>query len=299
MEEDENVYVNAHPRKKSKERLRREYAEAKAEAHQQYAEKIASGALTRETLDTLLDRIPLELFAEAASLIALMDENRRVRSDQAVVVGHSFGAQASIVAAFLRPDLFPRHGEDRSTLILLNPAGFTGKKEKPAAIDATVASERVDERHQREVGEMFAAYGRAGTLQARYIASLFGTALSRGKDGLRAFVHGVRYSAAHLLSGEIDREARAMANTDMVPFVNFLVAMNDVRIVVVYDEHDTTFPASAIEARRDEMPNVEFQKTSEKGHFGPVHDPKGTAKLVSAILKETSSQEKEEKTIAA
>jgi len=286
-EQDHNVYVNAHPKKESDAFLKTELEQAQIKARELYARRIASGEVDAVLLETLLARIPLALFREARALILLMEEVMDV-NEPAAVAGHSFGAQAAIVAAFLRPDLYPNQNKTQSTLVLLNPAGFTGKRE--AASPVVSASEKVRDTHinikQKRFVETMEDLSRAGELQVRYFCSVVATALFRGAEGKKAFGDSVRYSVANLLNGRIDREARDMANTDIVPFANFLTEINGLRIVVVYDARDTTFPARIIEERQGEMPGVEFQKTSGKGHFGPVHDPKGTAGVIGKILKD-------------
>lgn len=283
MEQGHNVYVNAHPKKESLRSLRRDLELAREDARRLYAKKIAAGDIDAAYLDELLLRIPPALFAEARSLIALIDDALTNR-EPLVVVGHSFGAQAAVVAAFLRPDLFPNGPDKHSLLILMNPAGFSGKREA-AEKKATAASGRVRERHIEGAVEGLRQTLRAGALQARYIASVVGTALMRGGPGIKALWHSVRYAGAHLASGEVDREASAMANTDTVPFVNFLSEVNGVDVVLVSDTSDTAFPAQGIRARAGEFAeSVELIETSGKGHFGPVHDPEGAAELVTEIV---------------
>lgn len=299
MDRDRNVYVNAHPAKRPERFLRDELEYAKDKARRLYARHISEGLVRVDELEALLARIPLAAYAEARSLIMLVEVGARIK-EPITVAAHSFGAQSALFAAFLRPDLFPNQGGDKSTLVLLNPAGFTGKRESAEQREeskALAASEAVRAEREQGLLETFRGLGRAGALQLRHLFSVIGAALTRGAEGRRAFKEAILYTATHLLSGTADSEAHAMANTDMVPYANFL-ATSGIRLEIVYDEDDVTFPARVFNARREGKEfdeRIGFHKTKGKGHFGPVHDPEGTAKLVDDILKNEDSSQGGEK----
>lgn len=292
-ERDQNVWLNAQPRKEKKEALKAALEQAKRDARTIYYRKqIESGEVDLHELNALLDRIPLTLFAKARGLIALMENPQvTVKNEPLTVGGYSQGGPAAVIAATLRPDLFPSRDDEQSTLVLINPAGITGKRE--SASKFTEASKRVSEDRKATLGEKFGNLGRTARTQWGYLSGIVVEALTKPHMG-GAFKDSLRYVGAHVLSGEVDREAHDMANTDMVPFINFL--SHRMRIIVIYDENDSVFPAKVIDKRRqsgDFEEGVEFHKTSGMGHFGPVHNPEETAEVINGILKSGSVGEKQ------
>lgn len=283
-ERDQNVWLNAQPRKEKKEDLEAALEQAKSDARTIYYRKqIESGEVDLHELNALLERIPLTLFAKARGLIALIeDPHVTVKNEPLKVGGYSQGGPAAIVAAVLRPDLFPSRDEERSTLVLINPAGITGKRESESR--AVRAAEKVRDDRKTTLAEKFGNLGRTARTQWGYLSGIVVEALTKPHMG-GALKDSLQYVGAHTLSGEVDREAHDMANTDMVPFINFL--SRRMRLIVIYDEDDRTFPAKTIDERResdDFEGNVEFYKTSGMGHFGPIHNSKKMSETVMAAL---------------
>jgi len=281
---DQNVWLNAQPRKEKKENLEAALEQAKRDARTiYYREQLESGEVDLNELNALLDRIPLTLFAKARGLIALMENPQvTVKNESLTVGGYSQGGPAAIIAATLRPDLFPSHTDERSTLVLMNSAGFTGKRESGSKF--TEASKRVRDERKATLAEKFENMGRTARTQWGYLSAIVVESLTKPHMGT-ALRDSVRYVGVHTLSGEVDREAHDMANTDMAPFINFL--SRRMRVIVIYDEDDRTFPAQVIDQRResgDFEDGVEFHKTSGMGHFGPIHDSKKMSETVMAAL---------------
>lgn len=223
----------------------------------------------------VLANLPLIIYQEARAFI----EHAKDNPDAIKAIGHSYGGLYLVVAAVLEPKRFNK-------LILINPAGFTGKVEAHESKSIS-ASEKVQEDRVSKL-EAQSDNERWKEQTANYFTEVFKSfSLSLSNKDTRkrmftAFVDGFSYIVDRLLwFGQVFDEGKAMANTDIVPFIKEL-QKNDIEISVIYDDSDIIFPANKLEKRIPE--GVEKIPTSGKGHFGPVKEPESMANIIDDIL---------------
>jgi len=275
-EQGPNVLVNAHANKESKARLSERLEVAKKQAYSLYQEKITAGIVDSTELQTLLNRITLTIFAEAEAFITLVESGMVDPTGSVRAVLHSQGALVGLAAATLRPDLFAD-----STLVLMNPSGFTGKREIIAKGTATAASSRVDQNRKESFWKMF---NRGDQLQFQYVFALISALAAHGTKMLSTTVDNLRYIGAHTLNLGIFKEAQDMANTDALPFAQFLHQTIGADIHVVADTSDKAFPYHGIKERLQGISGITLHTTTDEGHFGPVHNPKKLANVIGTIV---------------
>ena len=275
-EKGPNVLANAHANKESKARLSERLEAAKKRAHGLYQEKIAAGVVDPTELQTLLDRITLTIFAEAEAFISLVEDGSIDRSGSVRAVLHSQGSLIGLAAATLRPDLF-----SGSTLVLVNPSGFTGKRETAAEGRAPSASSHIA-RNRKD--SFWKTFNRGDRLQFQYVFALISALAAHGTKMLSTTADNLRYIGAHTLNLGIFKEAQDMANTDALPFAQFLHRTIGADIYVVADTSDKVFPYRAIKERLQDITDIALHTTTGEGHFGPVHNPKKLAEVIGAIV---------------
>lgn len=285
-ESDMQVVVDEQAKPGRKKELKAEFINAKADAKRLYAE-LYPGKIDEVTLERLIDSIPLSVFRQALSVIRLMEENRANLSAPIILAGHSMGAAAVLAAAFLRPDL------NVTKLILINPAGWTGKREHPSPYLKN--AESINAKRQKRFDTMLAEQWRGASLFVRVSLTLFAaefvTNLARrdekGARMLGAVRDGIRYLLKRLLNGQIFAEAYDLANFDSLPLLDFLHEMKGLSVDVVYDKGDSIFPARNIRRRVREGGGkrkwITLHKTQHFGHYGPVKDPAYFARLIQSL----------------
>jgi len=294
-EQDENVWLNAHLKKESIPFLQAELEKAKQHAKKLYAQRIERGEVSQEELDVLLDKITPTIYAEARSVIQFLEDGGVVSKNASVdIVGYSQGGPAVVFAAVLRPDLFRNSEEEQSTIVLLNSAGLTGKREFGEKHPTVGASKKVAEDRESKIDDKEGRVKRHIEIVVGYLGALLREGVS--KPGMqKALLDGIGHVFAQF-GGRVHREAHEMANTDLVPFINFLVRSNELRVVVVYDEQDTAFSPKVIESRKeagDFDGGVEFYKTNDGGHFDPIHNPTAVAADIEHVLRSKKKSEEE------
>lgn len=285
-ESDTQVVVDEQAKPGRKKELKAEFINAKARAKKLYAE-LYPGKIDEAELERLIDAIPLSVFRQALSVIRLAEEHAR-EERSIVLAGHSMGAAAVLAAAFLRPDL------NVTKLILINPAGWTDKRERESAY--LKSAESINAKRQKRFDAMLAGQWRAANLFVRvsftlFVAEFVANLARRDEKGARmlgAVRDGIRYLAERVLNGQIFAEAYDLANFDSLPLLDFLHKTSGLSVDVVYDEGDSIFPARGIRRRvREENGKrkwMTLHKTKHFGHYGPVKDPAYFARLIQSLL---------------
>lgn len=243
----------------------------------------------REALERMFLSIPTTLFEGALRLIQLI-EKETSKGTPVQALGHSRGAFETVLAAFLRPDLFPTKDGMASTITLLNPAGLTGKEgvHESIAIRASqkVRDERVG-RARKTLGEWVGDGGRMLSIMYECLVSTVASYVrtadnSPAKPSMEAAFKG----ALGLLFSDPLRaahEAHDMANTDLLMFIEFTHRMNGVRYGLVIDTDDTLFKRDLIRGRLEGHEYIEVRETSGGTHFAPITKPKEVAEAVENI----------------
>lgn len=250
----------------------------------------------QEVLERLFLSIPPTIFDGAIQLIQVIEntssENRPVQ-----VLGHSRGVLETAVAAFLRPDLFPSAGKDQSLIVLLNPAGMTGKEGVQESV-AVAASKRIRDGKMEEaratLGEHAKNGGRITSIMAKCLLSTVWSWIKAPNEAKKSMGQALVGALSMLLPlpGKLPRalsEAHDMANTDIFEFLKFINEVNGVRIALVYDEHDRLFDAKTIERRLEDNSYIESYKTENGTHFAPITKPDETAEIADDIIRKKQS----------
>jgi len=276
------VVVVEHPEPGHAKELKTEFTAAKNRARELYA-----GRIDEATLEHLLGAIPLSLFRGALAMIRLVEENIQNSNEPVILAGHSMGAAESVIAAFLRPDL------NIQKLILINPAGWADKKERPSP--QLQAAEALNTRKKNTLAAMFAEKWRAIDLFRRvsftlFVAERIGSFFREKGKRIRiedAIGDGLRYLGERILNGQIFAEAHGAANFDALPYLDILHETKGLSVDVVYDKDDSIFSAHRIKSRVREQNGkrrwVTLHPTHGFGHYGPVKDPEHFAQLIHSL----------------
>lgn len=276
---DGRVHPLEHPPLMRRETLEAELEKAKVFARAWYREHRRDVA--PERLEAILASIPPTIFEKALAVIAEL-ERSATPDEPLVLVGHSQGAMVQAVVATLRPDLTPNWDEDRSALIVMNPAGLTGREGFSSR--ALRASGKVKEANKQLLADSIGVPYRIGEIMVRNTVSTFRAFIRNiNNPAMRSALNGWdKHIFKNFIGTRIEDEAHDMANTDILPFLE-LVAGNGVRVAVVYDEDDALFPADVIGRRLNKHPAIELHPTTGGGHFHPVTKPDEAAKIVRSI----------------
>ncbi len=277
-----SVVVAEHPRPKKRTEVLADIEEAKVFARAWYTTNRPD--ITSNRLEALLASIPPTLYEEALTLIQCIIESG-VGSAPKKVAGHSQGAPASTFAAFLRPDLFSSP-EGSSTLLLMNPAGLTGKMELKRSKELRASGKVLESRLMSGV-EMFGDISRALGIIARDLVITVGALMTRGNNPevRDAFWGWLKHVGRHeaVLSMRIVEEAHDMANTDILPFLE-IIQGNGVSITISTDEDDHLFRSRIIKKRVSKTPSISLHTTSKGGHFMPLVRPREAAQIAHSVF---------------
>lgn len=275
------VVVAEHPRPKKRTEVLADIEDAKVFAREWYSTNRAD--IDPDRLEALLASIPPTLYEEALTLIHQIVESG-VGNAPKKVAGHSQGAPASTFAAFLRPDLFISP-EGNSTLLLMNPAGLTGKKEIKRSKELEASGKIMESRALQGV-EVFGDVSRAFGIIARDVLITMGALMTRGNNPevRDAFWGWLKHVGRHeaLLSMRIIQEAHDMANTDILPFLE-VVQGNGVTVTVMHDENDHLFRSQIIKKRVSDT-SISLRTTSKGGHFMPLVRPREAAQIAHSVF---------------
>lgn len=276
---DGRVHPLEHPPHLHRETLEVELEKAKAFARVWYAEHRPDVA--PEELEAILASIPPTIFEKALAVIAELERSATPNAPL-VLVGHSQGAMVQAVVAALRPDLVPNWEEDASALIVMNPAGLSGREGFSSR--ALRASGKVKEANKQALADAALVPYRIGEIMVRNAVSTFRAFIKHiGNPAMRSAFNGWdKHIFKNFLGTRIEDEAHDMANTDLLPFLE-LVAGNGVRVAVVYDEDDALFPAGTVGKRLNKHPTIELHPTTGGGHFHPITKPDEAADIVRSI----------------
>lgn len=285
-ERGHNVYTLHEPRQLSDRERNALLHEVLTRARAWYAEHRPE--VDEETLERLFLSIPPTIFDGAIQLIYTIEGAVRDGGVPITVVAHSRGALETAVAAMLRPDLFPSVAPNKSLIILMNPAGMTGKEGVQESI-AVAASKNIRDqkmaRVQATLGEKASNIGRVTEIVTKCLFSTVWSYIKAPRDAKKPMGQALT-GALEMLFTKPQRsmkEAHDMANTDIFEFLRFLYAVHGIRIAVIYDEHDRLFNAEIIEARLEEHDYIEAYSTEDGTHFAPITKPKEIATIVNDI----------------
>lgn len=243
----------------------------------------------QEALERMFLSIPKTLFEGALQLIQLI-EKETSKGTPVQALGHSRGAFETVLAAFLRPDLFPTKNGVASTITLLNPAGLTGKEgvHESLAIHASkkVRDERVG-KARRTLGEWVGDGGRMLSIMYECLVSTVTSYVKTPKDSpAKPSMRTAFREALGLLFTDplrAQEEAHDMANTDLLMFIEFTHRVNGIQYGLVIDTDDTLFKPGLIRGRVQEHEYIEVRETSGGTHFAPITKPKDVAEAVESI----------------
>lgn len=283
-----NVFVTEHPRGKDERQQARERIDATIDQAREWYKQNRPD-IDPVHLEALFASLPQSLLEEAMFFIRIIEEEvKTTRKEPVEVVGHSQGAFTVVLAAFLRPDLFPNQENAQSTLLLMNPAGFTGR-EGIAESKALQAIGKVKESKEAKAREMVDDSWRTLKIMVDYSISQIASFIFRGntkeafKQMNEADKKAAGYVARNFLNGRIFQEGSDIANTDIVPFLE-VVHGNGVRLAVMSDEKDSLFRSEKIEKRVSGLDYIELYKTDGEGHFLPVRAAKKASDKTHDIL---------------
>lgn len=287
-ERGHNVYaLDEPPRLNSKDR-ERELQKAIDFARTWYTRHHPT--IDREALEQMFLSIPKTLFEGALQLIHLIEQETS-KGTPVQALGHSRGAFETVLAAFLRPDLFPTKNGVASTITLLNPAGLTGKEGVHESL-ALRASQKVrDER----VGKARKTFGEWASDGRRMVSIMYECLVSTvasyvrtpedspAKPSMKAAFSG---ALGFLFSNPLRaaQEAHDMANTDLLMFIEFTHRVNGVRYGLVIDRDDTLFKRDIMLEHIQGHDYIEVRETSGGTHFAPITKPEDVAGAASEIL---------------
>lgn len=249
------VLVMDHPKPGRKALLEKELEDVQKEL-------VASSPQTQEYKDAIRS-INVETYRKAKTLIELVENKAHGRVNAA---GHSFGGLYLPIAALLRPDLFKK-------LVLINPAGWTGKENV-----LNKSAEKVKQSRIKSMLKVFGSeYKPAWDLAGRHMLETLRT------GDISIWYRSLAYVIARLPKEFID-EAHSMMTTNALPITE-LLKQRGIDVSVVVDTKDGDFNHGEIlEKVPDDYTKV---VTEDKTHYGPVLNPKFYAKTLHELFTNT------------
>lgn len=286
-ERGHNVYTLEEPPRLRAEERAREMERAIVFARTWYAKHHPD--LDQERLEQMFLSIPPTLFEGALQLIRLIEVTTN-KNNPVQVFGHSRGGFETVLAAFLRPDLFPSKNGEASLITLLNPAGITGKEGVHESL-AVAASRKVRdgrvEKARRTFGEWVGDGRRIVSIMYECLVSTVMSYVKTPSDSsAKEPMRKALVSALGMLFTDPIRatqEAHDMANTDLLMFTEFVHRVNGVRIGLIIDEDDTLFKAKRVRERIQGHEYLEVHETSEGTHFAPITKAEEVAELADRL----------------
>lgn len=229
---------HADPRRE--EDLSEDFAKAKRKAVE-----LNKGRIPKLKLERLLADMPLILFRETKAFLDQIDEYRRAGNDpQLNIIAHSQGALIITMAAILRPDFF-----EGGKIILTNPVGFTEKREPREYSKPITVSEKIRDLRFFQQAKWFGfdAFARTLNMIRKFVLSGEPSGTSPGLRGTIDYFFDKKkgYKPRWKALGEL----HALANTDIIPYLDALKNDLGIEVVVRHGEDDGVFDSETIRGR--------------------------------------------------